>query len=139
MWLALIFFVDPSRSFIVRGRSLLPFVMVPRMPDSLSSPHVLRMEYSGLVGTTDAEGKSIFAGKAFTGFSNEEEDIVDKVKVSLVEICLKSYNQQLQDIPFLLETKLSSLGGIYEKAGPWKVLLSRDAPLSMLTRPFSRK
>jgi hypothetical protein len=41
------------------------------------------MEHSGLVGTTDAEGKSIFAGKAFTGFSNEEEEIVGKVKVSL--------------------------------------------------------
>ncbi|KAJ7781291.1 ThiJ/PfpI [Mycena metata] len=53
-----------------------------------------------LVGATDAEGKSIFAGKAFTGFSNAEETQVGKVK----------------DIPFLLEDKITSLGGKYEKA-----------------------
>lgn len=38
--------------------------------------------YSALVGVTDAEGKSIFTGKAATGFSNTEEEQVNKVKVS---------------------------------------------------------
>ncbi|KAF7352839.1 putative chaperone protein HSP31 [Mycena venus] len=59
---------------------------------------------AGLVGVTDAEGKSIFAGKAATGFSNAEETQVGKVK----------------DVPFLLEDKIVSLGGKYEKAAdPW--------------------
>ncbi|KAJ7773910.1 ThiJ/PfpI [Mycena metata] len=55
---------------------------------------------AGLVGATDADGKSIFAGKAVTGFSNNEEIEIGKVK----------------DVPFLLEDKLISLGGKYEKA-----------------------
>ncbi|EGO01961.1 hypothetical protein SERLA73DRAFT_120613 [Serpula lacrymans var. lacrymans S7.3] len=66
---------------------------------------------AALVGATDASGKSIFAGKAFTGFSNVEEEQVGKVK----------------DIPFLLEDKITSLGGKYEKAtAPWgaKVVVS---------------
>jgi len=59
---------------------------------------------AALVGVTDATGASIFAGKAFTGFSNLEEELADKVK----------------DIPFLLEDELASRGGIYEKAAqPW--------------------
>ena len=36
---------------------------------------------SALVGATDASGKSIFAGKKATGFSNAEEEAVGKVKV----------------------------------------------------------
>ncbi|KDQ64278.1 hypothetical protein JAAARDRAFT_221214 [Jaapia argillacea MUCL 33604] len=65
---------------------------------------------AALVGATDAEGKSIFAGKACTGFSNAEEVAVDKVK----------------DIPFLLEDKIMSLGGKYEKTELWqpKVVIS---------------
>ncbi|KAJ7041496.1 ThiJ/PfpI [Mycena alexandri] len=55
---------------------------------------------AGLVGATDADGKSIFAGKAVTGFSNDEETLAGKVK----------------DVPFLLEDKMISLGGKYEKA-----------------------
>ncbi|KAH7930103.1 class I glutamine amidotransferase-like protein [Leucogyrophana mollusca] len=55
---------------------------------------------AALVGATDSSGKSIFAGKAFTGFSNVEEEQVGKVK----------------DVPFLLEDKISSLGGKYEKS-----------------------
>ncbi|KAG2077473.1 class I glutamine amidotransferase-like protein [Suillus decipiens] len=62
---------------------------------------------AALVGVTDESGKSIFAGKPATGFSNVEEKQVDKVKAS--------------DIPFLLEDKISSLGGKYEKAAePWE-------------------
>lgn len=39
---------------------------------------------SALVGATDASGKSIFAGKPCTGFSNAEEEAIDKVKVSII-------------------------------------------------------
>ncbi|KIM90727.1 hypothetical protein PILCRDRAFT_994 [Piloderma croceum F 1598] len=59
---------------------------------------------AALVSVTDSAGKSIFAGKAFTGFSNTEEELVGKV------------NQ----IPFLLEDAIMKQGGIYEKAAePW--------------------
>ncbi|EEB95123.1 hypothetical protein MPER_05957, partial [Moniliophthora perniciosa FA553] len=49
---------------------------------------------------TGADGKSIFAGRKVTGFSNAEEEQVGKVK----------------DVPFLLEDKIKELGGQYEKA-----------------------
>jgi len=55
---------------------------------------------AALVGATDAEGKSIFAGKKFTGFSNAEEEKGGTVS----------------KIPFLLEDKIQGLGGTYEKA-----------------------
>ncbi|EIN07488.1 class I glutamine amidotransferase-like protein [Punctularia strigosozonata HHB-11173 SS5] len=59
---------------------------------------------AALAGATDASGKSIFDRKAFTGFSNVEEEQAGKVK----------------DVPFLLEDKLTTLGGKYEKADkPW--------------------
>ncbi|KNZ79853.1 putative chaperone protein HSP31 [Termitomyces sp. J132] len=59
---------------------------------------------AALVGAVDADGKSIVAGKKFTGFSNVEEDLVNGAK----------------DIPFSLEDKLQALGGKYEKAAePW--------------------
>jgi len=52
------------------------------------------------VGAVDAEGKSIFLGRSFTGFSNAEEHAIDNVKA----------------IPFLLEDKITGLGGKYEKS-----------------------
>ncbi|OCH92202.1 class I glutamine amidotransferase-like protein [Obba rivulosa] len=59
---------------------------------------------AALVGVTDANGKSIFAGRKATSFSNVEEEQVKKVK----------------DIPFLVEDRIKALGGIYEKAAePW--------------------
>ncbi|KAJ7106557.1 ThiJ/PfpI domain-containing protein [Mycena epipterygia] len=51
------------------------------------------------VGITDAEGKSIFAGKSVMGFSNAEEILLNGVK----------------DVPFLLEDRIISLGGAYTK------------------------
>jgi hypothetical protein len=36
-----------------------------------------------LVGATDANGKSIFSGRAATGFSNAEEEAVGMVEVSI--------------------------------------------------------
>ncbi|KII94813.1 hypothetical protein PLICRDRAFT_33628 [Plicaturopsis crispa FD-325 SS-3] len=79
---------------------------------------------AALVGATDADGKSIFAGKAFTGFSNVEEEQVQKVK----------------DIPFLLEDKISSLGGKYEKAAePWGAHVVVSGKLVTGQNPASAK
>jgi hypothetical protein len=59
-----------------------------------------------LIGATDAQGQSIFAGRRVTGFSNVEEN---QVKAT-------------ETIPFLLEDKVKELGGQYEKAEElWKV------------------
>ncbi|KAJ7162214.1 ThiJ/PfpI [Mycena filopes] len=55
---------------------------------------------AALVNVTDADGKPIFAGRAATGFSNAEENQINKVK----------------DIPFLLEDRIVSIGGKFEKA-----------------------
>ena len=65
-----------------------------------------RAGHSALVGGVDANGKSIFEGRAATGFTNEEEIQADGVK----------------SVPFLLEDKIKSLGGKFEKADkPWGV------------------
>ncbi|KAG6900933.1 hypothetical protein C0993_004370 [Termitomyces sp. T159_Od127] len=59
---------------------------------------------AAIVGAIGADGKPIFAGKRVTGFSNAEEDLVKGTKA----------------MPFLLEDKLTALGGKYEKAAePW--------------------
>jgi putative intracellular protease/amidase len=56
---------------------------------------------AALVQVTDAtSGKSIFDGKKFTGFSNAEEAILGST----------------ESIPFLLEDRIQTLGGKYEKA-----------------------
>jgi len=55
---------------------------------------------AALVEAVDTNGKSIFLGKSFTGFSNKEEEAVQRVK----------------EIPFLLEDRITKLGGKYEKA-----------------------
>jgi putative intracellular protease/amidase len=55
---------------------------------------------AALVGAVDANGKSIFEGRTATGFSNEEETMVDGIKL----------------VPFLLEDRIKSLGGKYEHA-----------------------
>ncbi|KAF9821265.1 hypothetical protein IEO21_00873 [Rhodonia placenta] len=79
---------------------------------------------AALVGVTDAEGKSIFTGKAATGFSNTEEEQVNKVK----------------DIPFLLESRIKELGGKYEAAAePWGVKVVVDGKLITGQNPASAK
>ncbi|KAL5527575.1 hypothetical protein ACEPAG_6376 [Sanghuangporus baumii] len=60
---------------------------------------------AALVGVKGDNGQSIFYGKEATGFSNEEEEQVGKVK----------------DVPFLLETRIKELGGKYVRADPWAV------------------
>lgn len=66
----------------------------------------------------DSDDKSIFAGRTFTGFSNEEEIQIGKVAVSIqnfegIYSILTFHNQ---DIPFLLEDRIIELGGKYVKA-----------------------
>lgn len=55
---------------------------------------------AALVQAVDSNGKPIVAGRQVTGFSNNEEEQVGKVK----------------DVPWLLEDKLIALGGKYSKA-----------------------
>ncbi|KAJ7095332.1 ThiJ/PfpI [Mycena belliarum] len=77
---------------------------------------------AALVGAIDAQGKSIFAGKSATGFSNAEETAVGKLK----------------DVPFLLEDKITSLGGKYEKATePWAAKVVIDGNLYTGQNPAS--
>ncbi|KAJ6520943.1 ThiJ/PfpI [Mycena capillaripes] len=77
---------------------------------------------AALAGATDAKGKSIFEGRAATGFTNEEETQVGKIK----------------DIPFLVEDKLKSLGAKFEKADePWGVKVVVDGHLITGQNPAS--
>jgi len=77
---------------------------------------------AALIGAVDANGKSIFLGKNFTGFSNKEEEAVDGVK----------------QIPFLLEDKITELGGKYEKANElWQPKVVVDGRLITGQNPAS--
>ncbi|KAI0089152.1 ThiJ/PfpI [Irpex rosettiformis] len=76
---------------------------------------------AALVGGVDADGKSIFSGREFTGFSNEEEIAVDEVKA----------------VPFLLEDKIKGLGGQYSKAGAWQAKVVVDGKLITGQNPAS--
>ncbi|TDL29515.1 class I glutamine amidotransferase-like protein [Rickenella mellea] len=79
---------------------------------------------AALVGATDAEDKSIFHGRKATGFSNAEEELAGMVKA----------------VPFLLEDKIISLGGNYEKAGePWGVMVIVSGNLITGQNPASAK
>jgi hypothetical protein len=51
----------------------------------------LTLIYSGIVGATSRDGKSIFDGKRATGFSNVEEEQAKKTRA----------------LPFLLENRVS--------------------------------
>jgi len=77
---------------------------------------------AALVGAVDANNKSIFLGRSFTGFSNAEEEAVDGVK----------------EIPFLLEDKITELGGKYEKADAlWNPKIVVDGRLITGQNPAS--
>jgi len=79
---------------------------------------------AALVNAKDASGKTIFVGKRFTGFSNKEERIVDKVSI----------------IPFLLEDEITALGGKYEAASePWASHVTIDGQLYTGQNPASAK
>ncbi|KAI0677070.1 ThiJ/PfpI [Trametes maxima] len=77
---------------------------------------------AALTGATDADGASIFKGRKATGFSDLEEEQVGKVK----------------DVPFLLETRIKEIGGLYEKAAePWGAHVVRDGNLITGQNPAS--
>lgn len=77
-----------------------------------------------LVGATDASGKSIFEGRNATGFSDDEEEQVGKVK----------------DVPFLLEARIKKLGGKYTKAeAAWEPKVVVDGHLITGQNPASAK
>jgi len=69
-------------------------------------------------------GEPFVKGKNVTGFSNVEEEQVEKVK----------------DIPFLLEDRLQELGAHYTKAAePWGVHVVVDGNLITGQNPASAK
>jgi len=77
---------------------------------------------AALVQAVDASGKSIFLNKSFTGFSNKEEEAV----------------HGLNDLPFLLEDKITELGGKYEKADQlWEPKVVVDGRLITGQNPAS--
>jgi putative intracellular protease/amidase len=77
-----------------------------------------------LVTAKGPDGKSILNNKKVTGFSNSEEDAVEKT----------------QYVPFLLEDKLKELGGEYSKAaGDWQPHVVADGNLITGQNPGSSK
>jgi putative intracellular protease/amidase len=78
---------------------------------------------AGLVLAKRADGKSILFGKKVNGFTNSEEE-----KVGLTNI-----------VPFLLETKMTELGGIYEKADDFAEHAVQDGNLITGQNPASAK
>lgn len=76
---------------------------------------------AGLVSAKRADGKSILFGKKVNGFTNSEEE-----KVGLSNI-----------VPFLLETKIIALGGIYEKSDDFTEHAVRDENLITGQNPAS--
>ncbi|KAE9410432.1 ThiJ/PfpI [Gymnopus androsaceus JB14] len=76
---------------------------------------------AALVGVQTTDGKSIFAGKKVTGFSDAEEEI----------------SGTAETIPFLVETRIRSLGGEYIKADPWQPKVAVDGHLFTGQNPAS--
>lgn len=74
-----------------------------------------------LVNARNPAGKPVVAGRRVTGFSNSEETAVGLNDV----------------VPFLLENKLSELGGHYEKADNWNAHVVVDGPLITGQNPAS--
>lgn len=78
---------------------------------------------AALVGATDNAGESIFKGREATCFTNAEEIAVDQVKVrysSLSSVYLALKHDQ--SIPFLVEDRITELGGKFVKADAlWSV------------------
>jgi putative intracellular protease/amidase len=79
---------------------------------------------AAIVGVTGEDGKSIFAGKVATSFSNAEEQ-----EIGFVE-----------EIPFLPEDRIKSLGGTYEKADEiWGVKVVHSGNLFTGQNPASAR
>ncbi|AYD03952.1 type 1 glutamine amidotransferase domain-containing protein [Neorhizobium sp. NCHU2750] len=76
---------------------------------------------SGLVSAKDADGRPIVAGRMVTGFSNSEEEAVGLTDV----------------VPFLLESRLISLGGHYRSGPDFQPFALRDGKLVTGQNPAS--
>ncbi|KAA1476758.1 class I glutamine amidotransferase-like protein [Dentipellis sp. KUC8613] len=79
---------------------------------------------AALVGVKGTDGNSIFDGRKATAFTDVEEEQVGKI----------------DDVPFLVEDKIKSLGGTFEKAAePWGVKVIRSGNLLTGQNPASAK
>ncbi len=78
---------------------------------------------AGLTNIKLSNGEYLVKGKKVNGFSNEEEEIVKLTNI----------------VPFLLEDKLTELGGIYEKSEPWQNHVTVDGRLITGQNPQSAK
>ncbi len=76
---------------------------------------------AGLTGATRSDGKPLVAGRKVTGFTNREEEAVGLTKV----------------VPFLLETKLRDLGGVFSNGPDWQAYAIRDEHLITGQNPAS--
>ena len=76
---------------------------------------------AGLTTAKRSDGKSILFGKKVNGFSNSEED-----KIGLTNT-----------VPFLLETKMVELGGLYEKSSDFAEHAVKDGNLITGQNPAS--
>ncbi len=76
---------------------------------------------AGLVGATTALGEPIVKGKRITGFTNSEEDAAGMTA----------------QMPFLLETRLRELGGLFESEPNFKPHAVRDGNLVTGQNPAS--
>lgn len=74
-----------------------------------------------LLKVRDANGEPLVRGRHVTGFSNDEE-----AAVGLTDI-----------VPFLVETELAKLGGLYEKADNWQSHVVGDGRLVTGQNPAS--
>ena len=71
----------------------------------------------------DTNGEPLVKGRQVTGFTNTEEEAVQLTNV----------------VPFLLEDKLKSIGGIYEKSGLWQEHVVVDQRLVAGQNPQSAR
>ncbi|ALU89874.1 intracellular protease/amidase protein [Herbaspirillum rubrisubalbicans M1] len=76
---------------------------------------------AGLVSAVRADGKPMVAGKRVNSFTDAEER-----EVGLAEV-----------VPFLLESRLRELGGVFEGADNWQVFAVRDGQLITGQNPQS--
>jgi putative intracellular protease/amidase len=78
---------------------------------------------AALVNAHKGDGTPLVAGHRFTAFSNEEE-----TAAGLTEV-----------VPFLLESRLSDLGGKYEHTAKWQPFAVRDGQLVTGQNPASSR
>jgi putative intracellular protease/amidase len=76
---------------------------------------------AALIGAMNANGEPLVKGRKFTSFTNEEEEAAGLTKV----------------VPFLLQSKLSELGGRFEGAPKWASHVVRDGNLVTGQNPAS--